>query len=541
LSEKRRNSFIVQGSILALAGILTKVIGFVYRIPMANLLGNEGNGIYSVAYGIYNIALTLSTMGLPLAVSKTVSARLAKNEYRNSTRVLRNAFILALILGAGAACALFFGAGALETFYARPGLARPLRVLAPVAFIFALLGVFRGYSQGNGTMVPTALSQVVDQCFNAVVSVAAAYMLMTSFAADPEVASYGAMGGTIGTLAGGLASLIYLLINFARRFPFVRRRDRLDDSGRVESNGYLTKVLILTILPVILSQTIYQIGYTIDDFIFGNFMKSAGVESAVTASLQGVFNTQYNQLVNLPVAISTAMAISLMPSIVASHVRGERSEVRRQITATLKINMAFVLPCVVGLAVLADPIMTVLFPALGEYHDTAAALLRWGSAAAALYALSTLTTSMLQGTNHMRIPVYHSAISLAIHVALIVILLRAGLGVWALLIGNVTFPLVISLLNCRSVTRHLRYRWDLFPTFVTPLVCSLLMGLFCHYCYVLTLALSHHHIVALAAAIVLSMLVYGLVLLKSHCFTKRELLALPMGGRIFRLAVKLHL
>ncbi len=531
----------MQGGILALAGILTKIIGFVYRIPMANLLGNEGNGIYSVAYGIYNIALTLSTMGLPLAVSKTVSARLAKGEHRNSTRVLCSAFILALILGAAAACALFFGAHALETFYARPGLARPLRVLAPVTFIFALLGVFRGYSQGNGTTVPTALSQVVDQCFNAAVSVAMAYMLMTSFASDPEVASYGAMGGTVGTLAGGLASLIYLLINFIRQLPSIRSRDRLDESGNAETNRYVTKVLILTILPVILSQTIYQIGYTIDDFIFGNFMASSGTASSVTASLQGVFNTQYNQLVNLPVAISTAMAISLMPSIVAAHVRLEKAEVRRQITTTLKINMAFVLPCVVGLAVLADPIMTVLFPALGEYHDTAAALLRWGSSAAAFYALSTLTTAMLQGTNHMRVPVYHSAISLAIHVLLIVMLLRAGLGVWALLIGNVTFPLVVSLLNCRSVTRNLKYRWDLFPTVITPLICSLLMGLFCHWCYVLTLALSHHHIVALCAAIILSVFVYTLVLLKSHCFTKREILALPMGGRILRLAVKLHL
>ena len=169
--------------------------------------------------------------------------------------------------------------------------------------------------EGLLLMVPTALSQVVDQCFNAVVSVAAAYMLMTSFAADPEVASYGAMGGTLGTLAGGLASLIYLLINFARRIPSIRRRDRLDDGGGAESNGYITKVLIITILPVILSQTIYQIGYTIDDLIFGNFMNSAGVESAVTASLQGVFNTQYNQLVNLPVAISTAMALAIAGKI----------------------------------------------------------------------------------------------------------------------------------------------------------------------------------------------------------------------------------
>ena len=145
-------------------------------------------------------------------------------------------------------------------------------------------------------------------------------------------------------------------------------------------------------------------------------MNNTDLASEVITSMQGVFNTQYNQMVNLPVSIATAMAMTLMPSIVASHVRRDKREVRDKITSTVKFNMAIAFPCAVGLAVLADPIMTLLFPSLGDYHDLAAHLLMAGSSAAVFYALSTITTSILQGTNHMGVPVVHSAVSLLIHI-----------------------------------------------------------------------------------------------------------------------------
>ena len=143
--QKKSNSFLIQGIILAAAGILTKIIGFVYRIPMANMLGEEGNGIYSVSFGIYNVALTLSSYSFPLAVSKLVSSRLAKNEHRNAFSAFTTALAVSLIAGIFSFSLLFFGADMLESIYNTQGLAYPLRVLAPTAFAVALLGVFRGY------------------------------------------------------------------------------------------------------------------------------------------------------------------------------------------------------------------------------------------------------------------------------------------------------------------------------------------------------------------------------------------------------------
>ena len=374
MSKEVKNTLLLQGSILAAAGIFTKLIGFLYRIPMANLLGNQGNGVYSVAFGIYTVTLTLSSMSLPTAVSKVVSARLARGEDRNAARVLAVALLFALAMGAFSFSLLYFGAHILEGFYQTEGLWRPLRVLAPTSFLFAFLGVMRGYTQGSGSMVPTAVSQIVDQCFNAVISIAAAWALLNVYGGGSEAASWGAMGGTLGTLAGAVASFLFMAVFMVRRLPEIRLRARRDASPRDEDAALAAKALALTILPIVFSQTVYQIGYTIDDMVFSRFMNGADVDSAAVTSMQGVFNTQYNQMVNLPVSIATAMAMTLMPSIVASHVRRERREVHHKITGTVKFNMAIAIPCAVGLAVLADPLMALLFPSLGEYHDLAAHL-----------------------------------------------------------------------------------------------------------------------------------------------------------------------
>ncbi len=536
-----KNTLLLQGSILAAAGILTKLIGFLYRIPMANLLGNQGNGVYSIAYGIYTVTLTLSSMSLPTAVSKVVSARLARDEHRNAARVLAIALVFALIMGTFSFSLLYFGAHMLEGFYQTEGLWRPLRILAPTSFLFAFLGVMRGYTQGSGSMVPTAISQIVDQCFNAVISIVAAWALLNVYGAGDEAASWGAMGGTLGTLAGAVTSFLFMAFYMLRRLPEIRLRARRDASGQDEDAALAAKALLFTILPIVFSQTVYQIGYTIDDMVFSRFMNTTTLNADAITSMQGVFNTQYNQMVNLPVSIATAMAMTLMPSIVASHVRRDRKEVRHKITSTVKFNMAIAIPSAVGLAVLADPIMALLFPSLGEYHDLAAGLLRAGSSAAVFYALSTITTSILQGTNHMAVPVLHSAVSLAIHIGVVVGMLYAGCGVWALLVGNVVFPLIVCTLNCRSVARLLRYRWNAASIFVIPFLCAAVMGLACWGVYALLLRLTGVMVLAFIVAFVVAVAVYALALLKSHCFSKRELRELPMGGKLLRLAIRLHL
>ena len=177
-SETGKN-FLVQGSILAIAGVITKIIGAVYRIPLVNILGDKGMGYYGVAFQIYAIALTLTSYSLPLAVSKLVSARLATGQYKNAYRVFRGAMTFAIAAGGIVGAIIFFGADFIASnLMAMKMSALALRVLAPCILIVAILGVFRGFFQGNGSMIPTAVSQIIEQIVNAVVSVVGAYMLL---------------------------------------------------------------------------------------------------------------------------------------------------------------------------------------------------------------------------------------------------------------------------------------------------------------------------------------------------------------------------
>ncbi len=536
MSDKLKKSLVIQGSILAIAGLVSKIIGFLYRIPMANIMGNTGNGIYSVSFGIYNIALTLSSYSMPLAVSKLMSARLAKKEYKNAHRLFRDALIFAIIAGTIACLVLFFGAEFLAKMYCKEGLERPLRILAPTTFVVAILGTCRGYYQGHRNMVPTAISQVIEQIVNAIVSVvAASSFVRAALSEQPDLsASYGAMGGTLGTFAGaGIALVMFLILFFLQRKN--RQEEMLQDDLASEDHKLLYKALFLTIIPVILSQSIYQLGYTLDDFMFGNLMTLKGLEENVVTDLQGIFNTQYNQMINLPAAIATAMASASIPSIVASFTRKEMEGVKQKIDVVLKINMLIAIPSAIGLAVLADPIMSVLFPGLEAYHSTAVRLLQTGSSAVIFYTLSTMTTSVLQGCDRMRIPVIHSGISLAIHVAVVAVLVYyTDLSVYALIIGNVTFPLIVCLLNCRSVSKLLGYRFDWNNILMKPMLAALIMGAAAYGTYILVLILVKSKLIAMIGSILVALVIYLVLLYLWKVLTKEVLSRFPLVGKRFR-------
>ena len=538
--ERKNNSLIVQGSILALAGILTKIIGFIYRIPMANMLGEQGNGIYSVAFGIYNVALTLSSYSLPMAVSKLMSSRLAEKQYKNAFLLIKRAFLFALIAGLCSFSVLFFASDWLEALYSRTGLAYPLKVLAPTTFIVALLGVFRGYFQGHSNMLPTALSQILEQIVNAIVSIVATYLFMKSFAESPDVSAIGASGATMGTLAGAFGALVMMSLFFVTQLSRIRQSVN-EDGCAIESKQKTYADIITTMLPIILSQTIYQIGFTVDDLIFGNVMAVKGVDDVSVSSMQGVFNTQYTQLVNLPVAIATALAASALPSIVNLFVQGKHEEKNKKTTAVIKLTMTIAIPSAVGLAVLARPIITILFPNLVTWRETAIMLLQYGSSACVFYSLSTITTSILQGNNRMKTPVLNSLIAFIIHVIIIYPLLKfTDLSIYALLIGDITFPLTISLFNLIALKKKAGFSAKAKCTFILPLFASLIMGVVAWGVNGLLLYIGANSIIALGVSLVMAVALYGVLVLLLQIFTDDELPELPMGTKILKLSKKIQ-
>lgn len=540
-SKKKTNDFLKQGSILAVAGILCRVIGLIYRIPMANILGEEGNGIYGVAFNLYNLMLLLSSYSLPLAVSKLVATKNVKKEYRNAYHIFKNAMYFALASGTFACSILYFGADALADAAKYPGVSMPLRVLAPTIIVVAIIGVLRGFFQGKNTMVPTALSQILEQIINAIVSVYAAYAFMKANSASDDISAYGAMGGTWGTFWGAVTALIFLIFVFLLYYPTINRQLHRDKNPRV-GNKEIYRMLFYTITPVILSQTVFQISSTIDVALFGNVMAAKGVDETVRNSLQGVFSSQYTVLINVPLGIATAMGTSMIPSIVSSFTLEHFKEVKEKVRSVVKFNMLIAFPSALGLTVLAGPITTLLFPSLVQYRTVATGLLTMGSMAIIFYALSTVTSGILQAVNQMRIPVIHSAISLALHIVIVFVLLQfTDFGIYSLVAGTVTFPLVVCILNWNSVRKILHYKQEIRTTFLIPFLSSVIMAVAAFGVYQGIYAILHSNLIGVMVSVIVAVIVYCVSILLLKGVTDEELVNMPMGDKLYWIAQKLHL
>ena len=272
-NKKKESNFLVQGSILAVASIISRVIGLLYRIPLKSIIGDIGNDYYGTAMEIYSILLLISSYSLPLAVSKLVSTRVAQGQRKNAYRIFKGALAFATVSGIAAGLIVYFGAEVITTYIVRTPLSVfALKVLSPTLFVVAVLGVIRGFFQGMGTMMPSAFSQLIEQIINAVISVWTAYMLFQygkkigAVLGNPATyaEAYGAAGGTIGTGAGAFAALLFTLFVLLAYRPVFRRMSQRDKSKNVESYRTIFYVLVMTIIPVLLSTTIYNITSFLD-------------------------------------------------------------------------------------------------------------------------------------------------------------------------------------------------------------------------------------------------------------------------------------
>ena len=534
--------FLKQGSILAMASILVRMIGLVYRIPMNNILGDEGMGIYSASYEVYNIMLIISSYGLPMAVSKMVSAKCAERRYRSAYILFYRSLVFSLFTGGAAALFLYFGADFLEeNFFAKyHGIALPLRVLAPTIFIVAVMGVFRGLFQGRKTMMPTAVSQIFEQIINAFVSVAASFMLMRRYSQSPDVAGWGAAGGTMGTLFGAVAAFIILFFIYLLYRPVMEKQKRRDRISTRESLSASYKLILWTVVPIILSQTVYQLSGIIDVTLFNLAMDSRGMAAREVSSLLGIYSTKYRLLVNVPAAVSTAIASSMIPALVSSYLMGNKREVHERAGLAVKFNMIIAFPSAVGLAVLGEPILRLLFR--NSDFALGGAMLMTGSACVIFYALSTVTSGVLQSIDKMNLPVIHSLVSLVLHVVLVYILLMfTEMGVFALVLGNVTYPMLVCYLNGRSVRKYTGFRQEVVRTFSVPLIASVLMGIVTYLVYQGCLMAAGHIIVAIIPAVIVAVFSYFVLVLKLQSLNRAELYEFPFGRRMSILADKLHL
>lgn len=538
----------MQAGILAAAGIVSRIIGLLYRSPLQRVIGDLGMGYYNSAYNFYTIILMVSSYSIPSAISKVIAQKLAWKEYRNAHRIFLCALGYALAVGGVASLFLYFGAGLFVAAEAVP----VLRTFAPTIFVYGILGVLRGYFQAHGSMAQTSVSQVLEQIANAVVSVGAACLLIVHAMGSLEVpaeeparvarAARGAIGSALGTGAGVLIALLFMAGMYRLNSGLIHRRIRRDVHEEVDSYGDILKMITLVVTPFILSTAIYNLNDTVNNALYTKWLPGVKELDVVSVySRWGVFSGQSVTISKIPIAFATAMAAAMIPTVSRLVSARNVREARNKIGLAVKVTMIISIPCAVGILVLARPITALLFRNEREAEDLATGLLMALAISVIFYALSTLNSQILQGLGKLNAPIVNAAAALAIQTVTAVALLYAGLDLYAIVIANVVYSGIMCLLNQRAVRRAAGYRQEIVRTFLIPLLAASGMGAFAWAVYEGLLLLTKSPRISVVPAILLGACVYFLLLILFRGVSEEELKVLPKGYLLVRLARKCRL
>lgn len=543
-----KTNFLAQGTILVIASFVAKAIGMIYRIPLTHILGDDGNGYYSTANEIYTIILMISSFSLPLAVSRLVAEREYAGEVKNSYRVLICSLRFAAVTGGILSILTFLLGGVITKYVMGVELASyALRVLAPAIFLFALTGVLRGFFQGHGTMVPTAVSQIIEQIINAIVSVAGAYVMLQyglklgEKKGDAELGTaLAAAGGTFGTVASvGVALLFMIVIYLGYRNGF-KRRMKKDKTRRRESDRAIYRAITYTILPIVLSTLVYNISTIIDQGVFNHLLAGMGFTQKQYATVWGIYSGKFRVLMNVPLSIASCLAPSVVPALTEAMANNDLREAGLRTRDTIRYTMVFTIPCAVGMAALARPIMMMLY-GNNDSLALAAGIMQSGALLTVLLALSTLTTGILQGLGEMQAPLVHAATAVAIHLGFLVLfVVKFKWNIYGVVYANIIFGLIICLLNARSIRKKLHYRQEIKKTFLVPVIAAGVMGIAAYLVH-RVFNLFAGNTISTILAVCVGAVVYGICLVKLGGILEREIRRLPKGDLLADLLIRLNI
>ena len=524
-----KKSFLKGAFILGVAGVVSKLLGALYRIPLARLLGGEGMGLYQMAYPIYTTILALATAGVPVAISIMVARKESSGLSGDSRRIFRVSFILLFIIGAVLSVAVFLSAGFLaNTVLQQPKALLPIAAVAPAIFFAGMLSVFRGYFQGHQWMVPTAVSQVVEQIFRV------AFVLILAFWLFPRglelAASYRervvcegvAFGAVIGAVAG-LAVLIVLYLKF---------RQRPVPGGSLkyshESSRQLAEQLIKLAVPVSLGAMVVPLVQMLDAVIVPTRLISAGFSVSRATELYGELSGMASVLINLPTIFTIAIATSLVPAVAEAMATRDKPAMQQRINEGLRVAMLLALPSAAGLYVLAYQITDLLFAS-----PEAGIPLAYLSFSVIVLALFQVTSASLQGLGHPEIPLRHLVVTGALKIFFNFYLTGlVYLNIKGPAIGTSLAFLVGSALNMIQLARRtgVSFEWG---RYVKLALITVVMGIMVYVSYETLVAWGMHSHLTTLVAIAIGVGVYGIALLVSKELDLaliRRLLRFSRGG-----------
>lgn len=519
------NRFLKGAMILTLAGIVVKIIGAVSKVLIARILGGEGIGLYQLAYPIYQIIVSISTAGLPVAISIMVAERLANKDMLGVSKVFRISLGVLMVLGLIFSFGLYQSAQWMldagwvldnRAFYA-------IQALAPAILIVTVLSCFRGYFQGFQDMLPTGVSQIFEQTFRVVFMVGLAYLLL------PSGLEFAAAGATFATFPGILAGLVVLLFFFYRQKNMRKQLMLAQNSDCLPLSSWsIIKRLFILAIPVSMANIMMPIVSGIDMFIVPKRLIESGYPIQEATTLYGYLTGMATSLVNLPVILTTSLAASLVPAVSEAFALKNFEQIRQRTHIAMKIANLITVPAFVGLCVLATPVSKLLYAT--PHAGPPIAVM---SLSIFFLGIQQVTTGILQGLGHTAIPMINLFLSIFVKVILswyLIALPQLGINgaAWA---TNVDFGLA-ALLNLYFVKRYVAYQVD-WSGLLKILISAMAMGGATVIVYHFLFALFGNTI-GVMIAILAAILVYLLTLWLTKALTKEDLYEMPIIGKKLR-------
>ncbi|MTI47649.1 putative polysaccharide biosynthesis protein [Sporosalibacterium faouarense] len=522
---------IIKGAaILGVAGVIVKLIGAFYRIPLGNILTDEGLGYYQMSAPVYIFLLTISTSGFPTAIAKVVSEKRALGKYRESHKVFKVSLVLMTLVGIFTSIFIYFNSHFIasrviqneNSYYS-------FIALTPALLFVPIMATFKGYFQGRQTMIPTAISQVVEQLFRVICGIMLA-MYLVDFGL-PEAAGGAAFGASVGAIAGTICIIIIYL--FKRKRIISDLDQSLDNS--IESSRSIAKRLLSIAVPITIGAAIVPIVDFSDVIIVTRRLRSIGYSSIEASSLLGQLGGFAKTLINFPQIFSLALAISLVPAISHALAQKNYNSIKRMSLAGIRLTILIGIPSACGLFILSTPIMKLLYFANDiETIKSSGEILKILSISVIFLTLVQSLTAILQGLGKPHIPVKNLMVgSLVKIVATFTLTGIQSINVKGAAIGTVLAFMVAAILNFIAVKKHTKISINVVNVFLKPILAVITMMIIVWSTYSYLSPILGEKITTILA-IIIGAIVYGLILLLSGSITSKDFELLPMGEKIVK-------
>ncbi len=534
MSNKNKDSFLKGAFILGMAGILIKVMGAFFRIPLGNFIGAEGMAYYQAAYPVYTLFLTLATAGFPTALAKLVSEKNAIGDYKGAHKIFKVSYTTLFITGIIAFSIFFFGADYIvNNIMKNQGAYYAMLAIAPSLLFVPVMSAYRGYFQGRQEMSKIALSQIGEQLFRVILGIALAYVLMQN--AGPQ---WGAAGAITGATIGAIASIIYLIIAYLRESKIRKAEIKKSKHFKDESVSRILKKLLVVAIPITIGAAVMPLVNMIDSVIVVRRLTDGGFTPEQAKIMFGQLTGMAMAIVNLPSVLTVAMSMSLVPAISESYGLGNIPKARKDTKSAIKVTLLMVLPAAFGIAALATPIMQLLYP---KEPASIGTILLFLTPCVVFLGLIQVMSGILQGMGKPMIPVIALLVGMVFKVVLTYTLTAIpSIGVLGSAMGTVSAYLVAAIIDIWYVRKSMKIKFSAKEFVIKPLITVITMFIAVKLSFGAFTVLVGSKL-ATILAILIGVIAYGVVLILIGGIKKEEILTMPKGNKIYSLLRKLKL